>query len=97
MKTSTFRQIAVQEIALLNFPQHDILLTEEERFNRDRSLDHAMILGNRDNAPSKIIFETIDQETCLVESLVLAATASKTILKNGVMIPIHSIKEVICT
>lgn len=78
----------------VRFPNSDVLMTHEDRSERKRKLDRAMLLGNGFKGKIKIVFVT-DQGDRMVETTVWATTDSSVQLKGDVSIPIHAIRDVI--
>lgn len=78
----------------VRFPSSDILSSREEREERKKKLDKAMLLGNGYKGKIKIIFETEEGQR-VVETTVWATTDTTIQLKGDVSIPIHAIRDVI--
>ena len=78
----------------VRFPGSDALSSREEREERKKKLDKAMLLGNGYKGKIKIIFETEDGQRA-VETTVWATTDTTIQLKGDVSIPIHAIRDVI--
>lgn len=78
----------------VRFPGSDVLSSREEREERKKKLDKAMLLGNGYKGKIKIIFETEDGQRA-VETTVWATTDTTIQLKGDVSIPIHAIRDVI--
>ncbi len=78
----------------VEFPQHDVLLSSEEKHNREKRLHDAMKLGNAYKGKIRIVFATTEGDRA-VETTVWAATEQNVQLKGDVNIPVRAIREVI--
>lgn len=86
--------IEKENISGLKFPDTDVLSSKEEIQMRFSNLERALKLGNLEHNKIKIIFE--DSEGIKqVNTTVWGVTDKRVILKQGVVIPIHRIHEVI--
>ncbi len=86
--------IEKENISGLKFPDADVLTSKEEIKMRFFNLDRALKLGNLEHNKIKIIFE--DSEGIKqVNTTVWGVTDKRVILKQGVVIPIHRIYEII--
>ena len=86
--------IEKENITGLHFPEEDVLTSKDDLKLRAASLDRALKLGNLEHNKIKIIFE---DATGLkqVETTVWGVTDKRVILKQGVVIPIHRVYEII--
>jgi hypothetical protein len=86
--------IEKENVAGLKFPEEDVLTSQDDIKIRNASLDRAMKLGNLEHGKIKIIFE---DSTGLkqVETTVWGVTDKRVILKQGLVIPIHRVYEII--
>lgn len=81
-------------ISELKFPENEVLTTADAIKIRTAGLERAMKLGNLEHNKIKIIFE--DSEGIKqVETTVWGVTDKRVILKQGVVIPINRVHEVI--
>jgi hypothetical protein len=88
----TVKIIEKEELPTIKFINYDVLNTNEERDLRREHLEKAMILGNGSKGKSKIFF--MSQIGILeVEKNVWAASDDEINLKDGLMIPLHAIKN----
>lgn len=86
--------IEKENIAGLKFPENDVLTTKDDIKIRTADLEKALKLGNLEHGKIKIIFE--DAEGIKqVNTTVWGVTDKRVILKQGAVIPIHRIHEVI--
>ncbi len=82
-----------EEITAYKFVSYDVLDDTDSRKQRRTDLEKAMLLGN--NAQSKINIVFLTTEGLLsVQTTVWAATDEAILLKGGVSIPVHCIKEI---
>lgn len=83
-----------ENISGLKFPEHDVLTSKDDIKIRTSNLERALKLGNLEHNKIKIIFE---DSTGLkqVETTVWGVTDKRVILKQGVVIPIHRVYEII--
>lgn len=82
-----------EEIVNFRFPAQEVLLTPDAIKIRRRELERCTTLGNMERNKIKIIFEDIDGLK-KVETTIWATTEKSIILKGGVTIPIHRIREI---
>jgi hypothetical protein len=83
-----------ENISGLKFPENDVLKTKDAIKLRNADLEKAMKLGNLEHNKIKIVFE--DSEGIKqVNTTVWGVTDKRVILKQGVVIPIHRIHEVL--
>jgi uncharacterized protein (UPF0248 family) len=90
---STPEVIEKEIIADLKFPDKEVLGSSEEIKNRKSELERAMSLGNLERNKIKIYFED-DKGFKVVETTVWGLTDKRVILKQGMVIPIHRVREV---
>ena len=91
---SVISPIQKEEIALLHFPDEEVLGNTEVIVQRRISLERAVVLGNTYKGKTKIVFE--DSEGMRqIETHIWGLTDKRVILKQGIVIPIHRIHEVI--
>lgn len=88
--TEEFKIIDKEDIALLKFPQTDVLDDVEEIKTRISDINRALSLGNLEHSKIKIFFEDIESKK-VVDTTVWGVTDKNVMLKQGVMIPIHRI------
>ena len=94
MVISKFQPIEKEEVENLKFPSTDVLNDIEKIGERRSELGRALTLGNMEHAKIRIYFE--DDSSCkVVETTVWGVTDKRVILKQGVVIPINRIHEVI--
>jgi uncharacterized protein (UPF0248 family) len=86
--------IEKESVAGLKFPEDDVLTVKDDIKIRNSNLERAMKLGNLEHGKIKIIFE---DSTGLkqVETTVWGVTDKRVILKQGLVIPIHRVYEII--
>ena len=85
--------IPKEEVTTLKFVPYDVLSTEDERKERFRKLEKAMLLGNGYKAKVKITFETLEGAR-KIETTVWEASDDQLMIKSDVMIPIHAVIDV---
>jgi hypothetical protein len=88
--TEEFKIIDKEDIALLKFPQTDVLEDIDEIKARISEINRALSLGNLEHSKIKIFFEDIESKK-VVDTTVWGVTDKNVMLKQGVMIPIHRI------
>jgi hypothetical protein len=88
--TEEFKIIDKEGIALLKFPQTDVLDDIDEIKARISEINRALSLGNLEHSKIKIFFEDIESKK-VVDTTVWGVTDKNVMLKQGVMIPIHRI------
>lgn len=92
---STFHQlIEKEEIPHLHFPKEEVLRNHFERFQRDKDLEHAIVLGNIYRFKVKIVFEDIEG-TKSVHTTIWGITDQQIILKKNVTVPINRVHQII--
>jgi len=87
------RLVEKEEIPYLRFPSEEVLDTEEERQEREKKLQRAVILGNAHKKKVRIIFadsEGVKQ----VHTTVWALSPKYVIFKGGIVIPLCRIVDV---
>jgi hypothetical protein len=82
-----------EAISHLNFPSKEVLKTREEIEQRRIDLERAVVLGNTYKGKTRIIFED-SGSVCQIETHLWGLTDTRVILKQGIVIPIHRIREV---
>lgn len=83
-----------EEIPTLSFPKDEVLKSAEAIKQRMAELNKALSLGNLEYSKIKIVFE--DSEGLKkVETTVWGVTDARVILKQGIVIPINRILEVV--
>lgn len=93
MEAAQYQLIDKEAIANLQFPEADVLTTEEAKTERTSDLNRAMTLGNMEQTKIRIYFED-DKSLKLVDTTVWGITDKRVILKQGIVIPIHRIYKV---
>ena len=90
------RPVSVEKEAVhdLKFPDEDVLISKDAIKARTANLERALKLGNLEHYKIKIVFEDADGLK-QVETTVWGVTDKRVILKQGALIPIHRIHEVI--
>jgi len=79
-------------IGNLNFPETEVLTTEDSKLRRKYELERASSLGT-DRVKIKILFEDAEGYK-QVETTVWAVTNERVVLKHGLSIPIKRIHEI---
>lgn len=92
--STTFELIDKEIIALLNFPNSDVLEDKDEISSRKNELDRALSLGNLEHVKIKIYFED-DKSKKMVETTIWGVTDNRVILKQGVVIPVNRIHKIV--
>jgi hypothetical protein len=87
-------KVEKETISELKFPENEVLNSADALKIRTASLERAMKLGNLEHNKIKIIFED-SEGVKQVETTVWGVTDKRVILKQGVVIPINRIHEVI--
>jgi len=91
--TPTATTVAKENVSSLNFPKTDVLVSDIQQSERERTIIRAMKLGNNGKSKVKIIFE--DAEGIKkVETTIWGVTEKYIILKKGTLIPIQRIHEI---
>jgi hypothetical protein len=78
--TTEFEIVDKEHIAILKFPQTDVLSDDEEVKTRLGEINRALSLGNLEHSK-------------LIDTTVWGVTDKNVILKQGVLIPIHRIHK----
>ena len=93
-ETDKPQRVQKEEVAGLHFPLEDVLVSADDIKIRNAGLDRALKLGNLEHAKIKIVFEDVIglKE---VETTVWGVTDKRVILKQGLVIPIHRIYEIV--
>ena len=94
MTTITFEKIEKENISGLKFPSNEVLNDTEKMNERASDLKRALSLGNLEQTKIKIYFEDENSHK-VVETTVWGVTDKRVILKQGVLIPIHRIHEIV--
>lgn len=90
----TIVAIGKEAIEKLNFPEQEVLLTQEQINSRLYEAERATKLGNYFKDKVKIIFE--DSEGMkMVETTVWGVTDRKLILKRGIALPLYRVHDII--
>jgi uncharacterized protein (UPF0248 family) len=80
-------------VSELRFPVGDVLQHATHIENRRSEIERAVYLGNTEHAKVRILFEdAVGYKQ--VETTLWASTDNRVILKGGMVIPIHRIREV---
>lgn len=77
----------------LYFPKEEVLRSNFDRFQRDKDLEHAIVLGNIYRYKVKIMFEDIEGIKS-VYTTIWGITDQQVILKKNMTIPINRIHKV---
>ena len=85
--------VAKEEISLLKFPKEDILISNEEKKDRQAKLERALKLGNAYHGKVKILFEDIEGLKA-VETTIWGVTDKNILLKRDVLVPVNRIREI---
>ena len=85
--------IEKEEITTFKFPEGDVLVTEEERLEREARIKRGTRLGNSMKRKVKIIFEDVEGLK-KVETTIWGFTDKNVILKKTTIIPIRCVHEV---
>lgn len=86
--------IEKENIRGLKFPDSDVLISKDEIKIRYSCLERALKLGNLEHNKIKIVFEDTDGLKQVVTT-VWGVTDKRVILKQGVLLPIHRIHEIL--
>jgi len=89
-----YRLINKEDIAQLKFPKSDVLLNAELKKERAEKLYKAMLLGNGYKVKVRIIFDDING-THAVETTVWETSEDNVLIKAGLNIPVHVIRDVL--
>ncbi|HSY76150.1 MAG TPA: hypothetical protein VK890_04795, partial [Bacteroidia bacterium] len=83
-----------ETIEKLNFPEQEVLLSQEEINHRQYEAERAMKLGNYFKDKVKIIFE--DSEGMkMVETTIWGVIDRRLLLKRGLILPLYRVHEII--
>jgi len=93
-KTDIPVSIEKESVAGLKFPDEEVLTSKDDIKIRSANLERAMKLGNLEHGKIKIVFEDANGLK-QVETTVWGVTDKRVILKQGLVIPIHRVHEVI--
>ncbi|MBN8701606.1 MAG: hypothetical protein J0M08_00935 [Bacteroidetes bacterium] len=93
MNTVRVASIEKEQLATLHFPSQEVLDSKEAKDQRLKDLERALTLGNLDHIKIKLIFADNEGDK-QVETTVWGITDKRVILKQGLLIPIHRVKEV---
>jgi hypothetical protein len=86
--------IEKETIEKLNFPEQEVLLSQEDINHRQYEAERAMKLGNYFKDKVKIVFE--DSEGMkMVETTIWGVTDRRLLLKRGLVLPIYRVHEII--
>lgn len=85
--------ITKEEITHYEFITEDILKSHGAQRLRSLCVQRAVQLGNGSKQKVKIVFETT-AGTRMVETTVWGAAEDTIVIKNGISIPIHAIREI---
>lgn len=89
----THISVEKEHIRGLKFPEHDVLSSKNEIKLRNAELERALKLGNVEHNKIKILFED-SEGVKLVETTVWGVTDTQVILKQGILLPINRIFEI---
>jgi hypothetical protein len=78
----------------IQFPQQEVLATNEQIEKRKYEAKRAMKLGSSFDDKVKIVFEDVDGRKML-EGIVWGVTDKYLMLKRGMALPLHRIHEII--
>jgi hypothetical protein len=86
--------IEKETIEKLNFPEQEVLLSQEDINHRQYEAERAMKLGNYFKDKVKIIFE--DSEGMkMVETTIWGVIDRRLLLKRGLVLPLYRVHEII--
>lgn len=88
------KQIRKEQLPYLQFEKEDVLRSREQQLTRDLLIQNALMLGNLFRHTVKIIFRS-KRAKYIVETFVSARTGSNIILNGNILLPVHSIYEII--
>lgn len=86
--------ISKESIPALTFPRADVLKDPEARKERAEKLYKAMLLGNGHKLKVKIVFDDAEG-TKAVETTVWETSEDNVLLKGGVNLPVHAVRDVL--
>ena len=81
-------------VSNIRFKQEDALSTLQEKKERLKRLVSAMKLGNNHKQKVRIQFMNINDQLMEIKAKVWSVTEKYVILRNSIMIPINSIRDV---
>jgi hypothetical protein len=82
-----------ESIPFLYFPKEEVLRNNFDRFQRDKDLEHAIVLGNIYRFKVRIQFEDIEGLKS-VYTTIWGLTDKQVILKKNITLPIHRIHKI---
>jgi hypothetical protein len=88
---STILSLPKEHLGQCTFAQGDVLKTTQDKVQRNRKLQNAMILGNSYHHKVKILFQLADGQLCQVETTVWEADDRHLSLKGGHTIPVSAV------
>lgn len=91
--TANISSVQKEEVNQLNFPNEEVLLSTDAIEKRRKDLEQAVVLGNTYKGKTKIVFESHDGVK-QIDTHIWGLTDKRVILKQGIVIPIHRIREV---
>jgi hypothetical protein len=94
LQTETIILVEKEAIENFNFPEQEVLNSQEEKAERRFNAEKAMKLGNYFKDKVKIIFEDAEGMK-MVETTVWGVTDRKLLLKRGITIPLNRIYEIV--
>ena len=80
-------------IPALHFPKEEVLRNSFDRFQRDKDLEHSIVLGNCYRFKVRIVFEDIEGIK-QVHTTIWGVTDKSVILKRNVILPIRRIHRI---
>lgn len=86
--------ISKEDVARLQFPANEVLSNSEMIEKRKKNLEQSVVLGNTYKGKTRIVFED-NESVRQIETHIWGLTDKRVILKQGIVIPIHRIHEVI--
>jgi hypothetical protein len=86
-------EIRKEDVGNVRFSKTDVLQQEEQRKQRQRAIDNAMLTGNLYKTKTTIYFVTADGPRS-VTTTVWHSTQAHVVLKGGTVIPIRAIQDV---
>lgn len=88
------KHIRKEQLPYMQFESSDVLPSGEEQLTRDLLIQQALMLSNLFRHAVKIIFHT-KREICVVETTISQRTGKNIILRNNIVLPVHSIYEIV--
>ena len=86
--------ISSAETSKLNYTKEDVIISKEQREERQKDLEFATILGNTEDLKVKLFAEAI-QGLVKIEAIITSTTDKHVLLMGGSFIPISAIHCVI--